>query len=241
MKRKHLIPRILAVLEIGCVLALGNNSEVKAREEMVRSQLVAGGISNPDVLQAMSEVPRHEFVPLALRSNAYADGPLPIGHGRTISQPFVVARMTEALELSKGDTVLEIGKGSGYQAAVLGKIAREVYTIEIVPELAESAKSTLGRLGAENVHVRLGDGYLGWPEKAPFDAIIVTCAPEQVPEPLLAQLKDGGRLVIPIGKAGGIQELILLRKKNGQIHREKMLDVRFVPMTGSAINGLTHD
>ena len=223
MKRKHLIPRILAVLEIGCVLALGNNSEVKAREEMVRSQLVAGGISNPDVLQAMSEVPRHEFVPLALRSNAYADGPLPIGHGQTISQPFVVARMTEALELSKGDTVLEVGTGSGYQAAVLGKIAREVYTIEIVPELAESAKSTLGRLGAENVHVRLGDGYLGWPE------------------PLLAQLKDGGRLVIPIGKAGGIQELILLRKKNGQIHREKMLDVRFVPMTGSAINGLTHD
>jgi len=241
MKRKHLIPRILAVLEIGCVLALGNNSEVKAREEMVRSQLVAGGINNPDVLQAMSEVPRHEFVPLALRSNAYADGPLPIGHGQTISQPFVVARMTEALELSKGDTVLEVGTGSGYQAAVLGKIAREVYTIEIVPELAESAKSTLGRLGAENVHVRLGDGYLGWPEKAPFDAIIVTCAPEQVPEPLLAQLKDGGRLVIPIGKAGGIQELILLRKKNGQIHREKMLDVRFVPMTGSAINGLTHD
>ena len=180
----------------------------------------------------MAEVPRHEFVPPSLRAYAYADGPLPIGHGQTISQPFIVAYMTQAMELRKEDTVLEIGTGSGYQAAILGKLTKEVYTIEIVPPLAESARAVLSKLGFENVHVRQGDCYLGWPEKAPFDAIIVTCAPDHVPETLISQLKEGGRLVIPVGATGGIQQLVLLRKRNGQISKEKMLDVRFVPMTG---------
>ena len=189
----------------------------------------------------MTEVPRHEFVPASLKSYAYADGPLPIGHGQTISQPFIVAYMTQALELSKEDTVLEVGTGSGYQAAILGKLAKEVYTIEIVPPLAESARTVLAKLGFQNVHVKLGDGYLGWPEMAPFDAIIVTCAPDRVPEPLISQLKEGGRLVIPVGEAGGVQKLVLLRKKNGEISKTSMLDVRFVPMTGKMTNGLTNE
>ncbi len=217
------------------------DTEMKSREEMVRKQLVAGGITNAAVLEAMTEVPRHEFVPEALRPRAYADGPLPIGHGQTISQPFIVAYMTQALELSKEDTVLEVGTGSGYQAAILGKLAKEVYTIEIVPPLAESARNILAKLGFQNVHVKLGDGYLGWPEAAPFDAIIVTCAPDRVPEPLVSQLKEGGRLVIPVGEAGGVQKLILLRKKNGEISKTSMLDVRFVPMTGKMTNGLTNE
>ena len=177
----------------------------------------------------------------SLRPYAYADGPLPIGHGQTISQPFIVAYMTQALELTKQESVLEVGTGSGYQAAILGKLAKEVYSIEIVPPLAESARGVLSKLGFENVHVRLGDGYLGWPEKAPFDAIIVTCAPDHVPEPLISQLKEGGRLVIPVGEAGGVQQLVLLRKRNGQISKEKMLDVRFVPMTGKMTNGSTDE
>ena len=217
------------------------DTKMKSREEMVRNQLVAEGITNAAVLEAMTEVPRHEFVPEALRPHAYADGPLPIGHGQTISQPFIVAYMTQALELSKEDTVLEVGTGSGYQAAILGKLAKEVYTIEIVPPLAESARNILAKLGFQNVHVKLGDGYLGWPEAAPFDAIIVTCAPDRVPEPLVSQLKEGGRLVIPVGEAGGVQKLILLRKKNGEISKTSMLDVRFVPMTGKMTNGLTNE
>jgi protein-L-isoaspartate(D-aspartate) O-methyltransferase len=237
MKWAKFITGLLAMLMMGqSELVQAEDAEVKSREEMVRNQLAAGGIRNPEVLQAMTEVPRHEFVPASLRPYAYADGPLPIGHGQTISQPFIVAYMTQALELGKEDTVLEVGTGSGYQAAILGKLAKEVYTIEIVPPLAESAKVILSKLGFENVHVRLGDGYLGWPEKAPFDAIIVTCAPDHVPEPLVSQLKEGGRLVIPVGTAGGIQQLVLLKKRNGQISKEKMLDVRFVPMTGKIMD-----
>ena len=233
MRWEKFITGLLAILMMGqAELVRAEDGEVKSREEMVRNQLAAGGIRNAEVLQAMAEVPRHEFVPASLRPYAYADGPLPIGHGQTISQPFIVAYMTQALELSKEDTVLEIGTGSGYQAAILGKLTKEVFTIEIVPPLAESARAVLSKLGFENVHVRLGDGYLGWPEKAPFDAIIVTCAPDHVPEPLISQLKEGGRLVIPVGATGGIQQLVLLRKRNGQISKEKMLDVRFVPMTG---------
>jgi protein-L-isoaspartate(D-aspartate) O-methyltransferase len=233
MRWEKFITGQLAILMMGqAQLVRAEDGEVKSREEMVRNQLAAGGIRKAEVLQAMAEVPRHEFVPASLRSYAYADGPLPIGHGQTISQPFIVAYMTQALELSKEDTVLEIGTGSGYQAAILGKLTKEVYTIEIVPPLAESARAVLSKLGFENVHVRQGDGYLGWPEKAPFDAIIVTCAPDHVPEPLISQLKEGGRLVIPVGATGGIQQLVLLRKRNGQISTEKMLDVRFVPMTG---------
>ena len=233
MRWQKFITGLLAILMMGqAELVRAEDGEVKSREEMVRNQLAAGGIRNAEVLQAMAEVPRHEFVPPSLRAYAYADGPLPIGHGQTISQPFIVAYMTQAMELSKEDTVLEIGTGSGYQAAILGKLTKEVYTIEIVPPLAESARAVLSKLGFENVHVRQGDGYLGWPEKAPFDAIIVTCAPDHVPEPLISQLKEGGRLVIPVGATGGIQQLVLLRKRNGQISKEKMLDVRFVPMTG---------
>ena len=238
MKLAKVIAGLVAALMAGqAVVARAEDSELKSREAMVRNQLVAGGIKDPGVLQAMVEVPRHEFVPTSLRPYAYADGPLPIGHGQTISQPFIVAYMTQALALTKQESVLEVGTGSGYQAAILGKLAKEVYSIEIVPPLAESAKGVLSKLGFENVHVKLGDGYLGWPEKAPFDAIIVTCAPDHVPEPLISQLKEGGRLVIPVGEAGGIQQLVLLRKKNGQISREKMLDVRFVPMTGEMTNG----
>jgi protein-L-isoaspartate(D-aspartate) O-methyltransferase len=218
-----------------------DDAQAKSREAMVKNQLMAGGIRDPRVLEAMADVPRHEFVPLRMRPFAYADGPLPIGHGQTISQPFIVAYMTQLLELTKDDTVLEVGTGSGYQAAILGKMAKEVYTIEIVPPLAQSAKELLERLGFQNVHVREGDGYLGWPEKAPFDAIIVTCAPDHVPEPLVNQLKEGGRLIIPIGEEGGIQQLVLLRKKEGKILQENKLDVRFVPMTGKATNGLTDE
>jgi protein-L-isoaspartate(D-aspartate) O-methyltransferase len=234
---------LVAILLVGGLprLAIADDAQAKSREAMVKNQLVAGGITDPRVLHAMSEVPRHEFVPLAMRPLAYANGPLPIGHGQTISQPFIVAFMTQVLEPSPDDTVLEIGTGSGYQAAVLGKLVKEVYTIEIVEPLAESAKGVLGRLGAVNVHVRVGDGYLGWPEKAPFDAIIVTCAPDHVPKPLVEQLKEGGRLVIPVGERGGIQQLVLLRKKDGKILQENKLDVRFVPMTGKATNGLTDE
>ena len=149
--------------------------------------------------------------------------------------------MTQALELTKEDRVLEVGTGSGYQAAILGKLCKEVYTIEIVPELAQSSQQLLARLGFENVHVKAGDGYLGWPEKAPFDAIIVTCAPDHVPEPLVNQLKEGGRLIIPVGEEGSVQQLVLLRKREGKIVRENKLDVRFVPMTGKATNGLTDE
>jgi protein-L-isoaspartate(D-aspartate) O-methyltransferase len=220
-------------------LAVAQDAHARAREGMVKNQLMAGGITDPEVLKAMSDVPRHEFVPATVRPFAYVNGPLPIGHGQTISQPFIVAFMTQALELGRDDRVLEVGTGSGYQAAILGKICKEVYSIEIVPELAQSSEQLLGRLGFGNVHVKAGDGYLGWPEKAPFDAVIVTCAPDHVPEPLVNQLKEGGRLIIPLGEEGTIQRLVLLRKVEGKILKENMLDVRFVPMTGKATNGLT--
>jgi protein-L-isoaspartate(D-aspartate) O-methyltransferase len=242
MKFRGLIAGLAATL-IGyeAKLAVAEDGEVRSRQGMVKNQLMAGGITNPEVLKAMSDVPRHEFVPAAMRPFAYVNGPLPIGHGQTISQPFIVAYMTQVLELTNSDRVLEVGTGSGYQAAILGKLCKEVYTIEIVPELAESSRQLLARLGFENVHVKAGDGYLGWPEKAPFDAIIVTCAPDHVPEPLVNQLAEGGRLIIPVGEEGTIQQLVLLRKREGKILRENKLDVRFVPMTGKATNGLTDE
>ena len=239
MNFRGLIGGLAAILIGGDELAIAQDAHTRSREGMVKNQLMAGGITNPEVLRAMAEVPRHEFVPAAMRPFAYVNGPLPIGHGQTISQPFIVAYMTQALEVTNHDRVLEVGTGSGYQAAILGKLCREVYTIEIVPELAESSKQVLSRLGFENVHVKAGDGYLGWPEKAPFDAIIVTCAPDHVPEPLVSQLKEGGRLIIPIGEEGTIQQLVLLRKREDKVIRENKLDVRFVPMTGKATNGLT--
>jgi protein-L-isoaspartate(D-aspartate) O-methyltransferase len=206
-----------------------------ARQAMVAWQLKGPGrgITNVRVLEAMLAVPRHEFVPAELRDLAYEDHPLPIGHGQTISQPFIVAFMTQSLEPKPADRVLEIGTGSGYQAAVLARLVKEVYTIEIVEPLARRAEADLKRLAFTNVFVRAGDGYLGWPEAAPFDAIIVTCAPAQVPEPLVSQLKEGGRMVIPVGTDGS-QSLYLLEKRRGEVKQTAVLPVRFVPMTGRA-------
>jgi len=206
-----------------------------ARQRMVGEQLAGGsrGITNREILNAMRTVPRHEFVPAEQRDRAYVDGPLPIGHGQTISQPYIVAFMTEQLDPQPTDRVLEIGTGSGYQAAVLGELVAEVYTIEIIEPLGRRAEADLQRLGYTNVHVRIGDGHQGWPERAPFDAIIVTCAPDSVPQPLINQLKDGGRLIIPVG-AGGMQELMLLHKQHDKLERSAVLPVRFVPMTGAA-------
>jgi protein-L-isoaspartate(D-aspartate) O-methyltransferase len=200
---------------------------------MVDSQIEGRGISDPATLAAMREVPRWEFVPENIQRRAFEDNPLPIGEGQTISQPFIVAYMTEALKLEAEDKVLEVGTGSGYQAAILGVIAREVYTIEIVPSLAEKARETLERLGYDNVHVRAGDGYRGWPEEAPFDAIIVTCAPDHVPQPLLDQLADGGRLVLPLG--GRYPQMLRRYTRKGDAFEEEDLEpVLFVPMTGEA-------
>ncbi|MBU6402397.1 MAG: protein-L-isoaspartate(D-aspartate) O-methyltransferase [Verrucomicrobia bacterium] len=201
---------------------------------MVEKQLLAPdrGITNTRVLAAMASVPRHEFVRLDDRNRAYGDFPLPIGHGQTISQPYIVAFMTEKLEPSPSDRVLEIGTGSGYQAAVLACLVTEVYSIEIVEPLARQAKTTLQRLHYRNVRVKAGDGYRGWPEAAPFDAIIVTCAPDHVPDPLVNQLKEGGRMIIPVGPLPR-QELYLLEKHGGTVKPRAVLPVRFVPMTRS--------
>jgi len=184
------------------------------------------------VLRAMGAVPRHELVPEGLRDRAYEDGPLPIGEGQTISQPYIVAAMSQALALSPGERVLEIGTGSGYQAAVLAELGAEVYSIELVPELAERARRDLDRLGYQRVVTRQGDGYRGWPEHAPFDAIVVTAAPESVPEALIAQLAVGGRMVVPVGK--WTQDLVLLRKQAEGVSREVLMPVRFVPMVGES-------
>jgi protein-L-isoaspartate(D-aspartate) O-methyltransferase len=179
----------------------------------------------------MARVPRHELVPAAHRSRAYADTPLPIGEGQTISQPFVVAYMTEQLHLTGSERVLEVGTGSGYQAAVLAEMGAEVYTIEIVPALARRAARDLARLGYATVHVREGDGYQGWPEAAPFDAVIVTAAPDRIPQPLVDQLAVGGRMILPLGEDPG-QKLVLLARDAEGVHRKELLPVRFVPMTG---------
>jgi len=196
---------------------------------MVQQQLKPRGIKDERVLASMAKVPREEFVPADARVDAYEDGPLPIGYDQTISQPYIVAFMTEQLRPKSSDRVLEIGSGSGYQAAILAELVADVYTIDIVEPLAKGAEGTLQRLGYKNVHVRVGDGYKGWPEEAPFDAIIVTCAPEKVPQPLADQLKDGGRMVIPVGERFA-QQLYLLEKKNGQLQESVTLPVRFVPM-----------
>ncbi len=202
----------------------------RAREEMVATQIAARGVTDPRTLAAMRKVPRHLFVPANAQQQAYADHPLPIGHGQTISQPYIVAFMTEALGLRGGETVLEVGTGSGYQAAILAEIASRVYTIEIVPALAAEAGERLRRLGYANVEVRAGDGYQGWPEAAPFDGILVTAAAPRAPEPLKQQLRDGGRLVIPLGEEW--QELVLITRHGERFEERRVLPVRFVPMTG---------
>ncbi len=199
------------------------------RDKMVRDQIEWRGINNQKVLDAMRTVPREAFVPEAYKKFAYNDSPLPIGEEQTISQPYIVAFMTEALDLDHDDKVLEIGTGSGYQAAVLAEICDTVYTIEIFKSLAESAKTALKKKGYENVIVKNGDGHQGWPEHAPFDAIIVTCAPTNIPTPLKEQLAEGGRMIIPAGRSYR-QELYLLVKKNGKIRQQAVLPVRFVPM-----------
>ncbi|MGE5233196.1 MAG: protein-L-isoaspartate(D-aspartate) O-methyltransferase [Acidobacteriota bacterium] len=202
------------------------------RRSMVEQQIERRGVTAPSVLSAMGEVPRHLFVPPGYRDKAYEDSPLPIGNGQTISQPYVVALMTQLLDLKPGDRVLEIGTGSGYQAAVLSKLVKDVYTIEILEPLGLQAERTLQEIGAKNVHVRIGDGYKGWPEAAPFDGIVVTAAPERVPQPLLDQLRVGGKMVIPVGAF--FQNLLVITKTADGIEKRSIIPVRFVPMTGEA-------
>ena len=201
----------------------------KKRRAMVRTQIEGRGISDESVLEALRRVPRHLFVPEGQRPHAYEDRPLPIGKGQTISQPYIVAYMTALLQPEAADKILEVGPGSGYQAAVLAEMVEDVYTIEIVPVLARTARRRLHQLGYDNVHVKQGDGYQGWKAHAPYDGIIVTAAPNHVPPPLVDQLKEGGRLVIPVGARRGVQTLKLIKKERGQIVTEDILRVRFVP------------
>ena len=212
-------------------ILIGQNDYVMQREQMVKTQLQARGIKDPLTLYSMTNVPRHEFVPKNLVEHAYRDGALPIGSDQTISQPYIVAFMTETLKLKSTDRVLEIGTGSGYQAAVLGKIVDSVYTIEIIKDLAMSAKSRLKNLGYHNVVVKWGDGYHGWPEKAPFDAIMVSAGAEAIPQPLLDQLKDGGHMVIPVGPNDNVTYLVSVLKKKDRIITKELFPVRFVPFT----------
>ncbi|MBW1769446.1 MAG: protein-L-isoaspartate(D-aspartate) O-methyltransferase [Deltaproteobacteria bacterium] len=202
----------------------------RLRDLMVKEQIIARGIKNPGVIKAMERVPRHLFVPSKYRAFSYGDYPLSIGEGQTISQPYIVAFMTEALELTSDDKVLEIGTGSGYQAAILAELVKKVYTIEIIPGLAKRAQKILGELEYKNIRLKIGDGYKGWPEEAPFDAIIVTCAPDKIPEALVEQLREGGRLIIPVGREGGVQKLVKATKKAGRVETQAVMDVRFVPM-----------
>ncbi|RJP33506.1 MAG: protein-L-isoaspartate(D-aspartate) O-methyltransferase [Candidatus Omnitrophota bacterium] len=202
------------------------------RYRMVERQIEARGIKNAWVLDAMRKVERHRFVPERYVSNAYDDNPLPIGEGQTISQPYIVALMTDLLKPKKDHKILEIGTGSGYQAAILAEIVKEVYTIEIVEKLGKRTGSLLQEMEYKNIHIRIGDGYRGWPEEAPFDGVIVTAAPDHIPQPLIDQLKVGGRMVIPVGKS--YQELIVVTKDENGVRKDEVIPVRFVPMTGEA-------
>jgi protein-L-isoaspartate(D-aspartate) O-methyltransferase len=222
------------------LLAEGQNREddfARSRREMVERDLRRRGIKDPRVLEAMSLVPRHLFVSERQRPLAYEDRPLPIGEHQTISQPYVVALMSELLELKGSERVLEVGTGSGYQAAVLSHLAREVYTIEIIPSLAERAKETLARLGYGNVWVKVGDGFFGWEEKGPYDAILVTASAERIPEPLWHQLREEGRLVMPLGSERQGQRLVRARKMGSKQHVEYITGVIFVPLTGAVQKG----
>ena len=230
--------RLLAAI---CAVAFGTGAAVytqaavadpaqSARLRMVETQLRARGIANAAVLQAMRRVPRHMFVPADLKPFAYDDRPLPIGRGQTISQPYIVAYMTEALQVRPEHTVLEVGTGSAYQAAVLAELARQVYTIEIIPDLAQQARRSLADLGYRNVEVRSGNGYFGWSEHAPFARIIVTAAPPEIPKALIDQLAVGGMMVLPVGSAS--QEIVIVSKGAGGVTQQKTIPVRFVPMVG---------
>ncbi len=222
--------RILLTLFIAAfTLNITAQNYAEDREQMVKWQIEDRGISDSKVINAMRTVKRHKFVPKQYQENAYRDGPLSIGQGQTISQPYIVALMTEKLQLDENDKVLEIGTGSGYQAAVLAEITPHVFSIEIVEELAIRARKTLREQGYSNVHLKIGDGFKGWKKHAPFDGIIVTCSPSDVPEPLKRQLAENGRMVIPIGGAF-VQKLVVLEKKNGKIRKSPISGVRFVPM-----------
>ncbi|MDY0168206.1 MAG: protein-L-isoaspartate(D-aspartate) O-methyltransferase [Thermoguttaceae bacterium] len=224
---------VLGLLAPGAASAQTRLGFEQARNRMVDEEIVAAGVTNPRVIEAMRSVPRHEFVAMASRQYAYLDMALPIGEGQTISPPFVVAYMTEAIDPQSTDRVLEIGTGSGYQAAVLSPLVSEVYTIEIVPSLGRNAARTLKRLRYDNVFCKIGDGFLGWPEHAPFDKIIVTCSPERVPLPLVEQLREGGLIVIPVGERYQ-QTMYVLKKQNGKLVSEALRPTLFVPMTGRA-------
>jgi protein-L-isoaspartate(D-aspartate) O-methyltransferase len=227
-----LVPAL--IFTSGCHKGPTSTSEFAAeRQKMIEEQLKPRGIKDERILAAMGKVPREEFVPENLRDKSYSDNALPIGQNQTISQPFIVAFMTQQIRPQATDRVLEIGTGSGYQTAVLAELVKDVYTIEIVESLAKDASARLTRLGYNNAHVKVGDGYQGWPEVAPFDSIIVTCAPDKVPQPLTQQLKENGRMLVPVG-SGMDQQLYLLEKKNGQLAQTAILPVRFVPMVGQA-------
>ncbi len=227
---RRLAAVMIAIIACGSNAGEGDDFQSQ-RAGMVKNQIAARGVIDQEVLNAMRTVPRHEFVPAEYKKDAYADHPLPIGHDQTISQPYIVAYMTEALQAKKGDKVLEIGTGSGYQSAVLAQMGLNVYSIEIVEPVGIKASNVLKRLGYK-VHLKIGDGYDGWPKAAPFDSIIVTAAPSEIPSPLKKQLKEGGRLVIPVGKM--FQDLKVFKKIAGKLKEEKNLPVRFVPMTGKA-------
>ncbi len=226
---------LVAIVSAACASAPGNGErgDAAARQAMVREQIAARGIRDARVLDAMTKVERHRFVRPSDRPYAYGDFPLHLEAGQTISQPYIVALMTELLGLKGKEKVLEIGTGSGYQAAILAELADSVFTIEIVESLAQSAQRLLGELGYANVIVRCGDGFQGWAEHAPFDGIIVTCAPPEIPPPLLEQLAEGGRLVLPVGDAW--QELIVVERQQGRFDQRNVLPVRFVPMTGDGV------
>jgi len=235
MKRISQLVLMVALAATGCHRNPASTSEFAAeRQKMVETQLKPRGIRDERVLAAMAKVPREGFVSENMRDKSYADSALPIGHDQTISQPFIVAYMTEQLRLQPTDRVLEIGTGFGYHAAVLAELAKDVYTIEIIEPLAKDASARLARLGYNNAHVKVGDGYQGWAEVAPFDAILVTCAPDKVPQPLTQQLKEGGRMIIPVGSGIMDQQLYLLEKINGELAQRAILPVRFVQMTGEA-------
>ena len=230
MKIRVLLSVVVIVITFAGPSLFAKDKDIykEKRDEMVRKQIVDRGVRDKAVIGAMKSVERHLFVPEDLQNYAYDDGPLPIGEGQTISQPYIVAFMTETAKIKPTDSVLEIGTGSGYQAAVLAGLAKSVYSIEILEDLAESARQRLEKLGYKNVFVKHGDGYRGWPEKAPFDAIVVTAAPTDVPEALLEQLKVGGRMVLPVGRH--FQELLSITKTKDGIEKERLLPVRFVPM-----------
>ena len=237
MKWKNISFYLQLTMLLACVNAEGQSVENDTlfyqllRQAMIENQIIDRGVSDERVIKAMNDVPRHLFVKESLRDLAYADGPLPIGHNQTISQPYIVAYMTEILQPDTHHIVLEVGTGSGYQAAILSKLVNHVYSIEIIPELGKEATSRLDKLGYDNVTVKIGDGYNGWEEHSPFDRIIVTAAPEQIPKKLVDQLKSGGLMVLPVGKTSFGQDMRVVKKdKTGQVTTQETIPVRFVPM-----------